>query len=362
MVKKTIVFGMLCLTITSLCLAQENNDRDQLIELLVASYPQYQEAFCLFHHDNTEVSADSAFRLYLNKQIPEVYDEEHEQLALPEILIGVENYITNSMQQVFINCMQGLIKNFENYEKVIANPIIKYLFDHKDTTMKPALKEWIHLKSRNQNDQDLFVQAIKSNEIKMVQLLLEFGADVNALDGWERTPIFDACYTDMVNNTRDILDINIPKLLLVHGVSDINHRSKSGKTALLQSLMMGCNLEYAQLLIEQGINVNLEDEDGNSAWVMSMHANNTQLTRMLLDHGTDINYQNKNGNTALHIASMWGCMNNIDFLLVAGARTDIKNNDNQTAEDVAGLPYVKLPFERHKAGKKEKNVMRCTIN
>lgn len=362
MVKKLIVFVVVCFTITSQCLAQENNDRDKLIELLVASYPQYQEVFCLFDHDNTEVSAHSAFRLYLNKQIPQVYDEEHEQLALPEILIGVENYITNSIRPVFINGMQDLIKNFENYDQIMANPIIKYLFDHKDASMKPALKEWIHLESRNQNDQDLFVQAIKSNEIKMVQLLLEFGADVNALDGCERTPIFDACYTDMVNNTRDILDINIPKLLLVHGVSDINHRSKSGKTALLQSLMVGCNLEYAQLLIEQGADVSLEDADGNTTWMVSMHANNTQLTRMLLAHGVDINCQNKNGNTALHIASKWGRMNNIDFLLVACARTDIKNHDNQTAEDVAGLPYVKLPFERHKVGRKEKNVMRCTIN
>ena len=84
-------------------------------------------------------------------------------------------------------------------------------------------------------------------------------------------------------------------------VQDINKMSPSGLTALHQSAVDG-NLDCAKTLVSKGANVNCTDCE---KW------------------------------TPLHAAAMTGSMEFVRFLLSAGADATIKNDDGETAYDVA---------------------------
>ena len=59
-----------------------------------------------------------------------------------------------------------------------------------------------------------------------------------------------------------------------------------------------------------------------------------------LTTGSNINLQDNNGNTALHIAIVKGNIGLVNILLDAGADSKIKNNDGQDAEHIADNPQT----------------------
>ena len=62
------------------------------------------------------------------------------------------------------------------------------------------------------------------------------------------------------------------------------------------------DLQKAEEVLAQGINVNGQDAYGRTALMMQVKAGNLELVKLLLDHGANVNAKDKAGNTALHIA------------------------------------------------------------
>ena len=62
----------------------------------------------------------------------------------------------------------------------------------------------------------------------------------------------------------------------------------------------------------------------------------SDVAKLLMMSGADVNAQDVRGWTALHIALFTGNEELSDALRVAGARDDLKNNDGQLPEDLAG--------------------------
>ncbi len=90
--------------------------------------------------------------------------------------------------------------------------------------------------------------AVSGQKIKMVNLLLNGGADVNIMDGWNTTPLELAGEND---------DIAMMKLLLSHGAK-ISDQGDGGSWALW-GVAMANKPDAVQLLLSHGANPNTRE-------------------------------------------------------------------------------------------------------
>ncbi|XP_078606595.1 uncharacterized protein LOC144879226 [Branchiostoma floridae x Branchiostoma japonicum] len=140
---------------------------------------------------------------------------------------------------------------------------------------------------------ELFNAASSGDEARVQQLLAE-GVNPNATDtNW--TPLHQAALN---NHTGTV------QLLLTAGANP-NARNRQGETPLHEAAWSG-HIETVQALLASGVNPNTQD---------------------------------KLGDTALHDASRLGRSQCVALLLKAGADASVTNDDNQTAEEVAGKDY-----------------------
>lgn len=98
---------------------------------------------------------------------------------------------------------------------------------------------------------------IRKRAYKCLQLLLENGADINALDQFGSNAVQIKIYS---------CDPHITKKLIESGVS-VNHPNHKGKTAL--HILLGGSLSTTdtrnlKVLLENGANPNLKDQDGKT--------------------------------------------------------------------------------------------------
>lgn len=167
--------------------------------------------------------------------------------------------------------------------------------------------------------------AVCSNNIKLVQFLLNHRADPNFIDQREdHSPIHAACSKK---------SLPILKLLMANG-SDINLKYKRKESPLYYSLRKK-EIEVALYLIKKGAFIDdkfLERECLElSITVLAIRTGNLKIILAFEEKGLNIlNWRDKNGATLLHHASN----QNIDIvlhLLESGLDPAIKDNEGLTA-------------------------------
>lgn len=163
---------------------------------------------------------------------------------------------------------------------------------------------------------------------KILNILLEKGANVDAQDGNGITPLMGA-----VQKTTPA------KILIAKGAkTDI--QNNNGETALMYAvkgglikvvLMMpvvGPNMESVKLLVSKGADVNLQDKWGKTALMHASGAINAQgskyssytdVMEFLLANGAKLEATDKEGHTALYWASRFNRPKSADVLIAKGA-------------------------------------------
>lgn len=126
---------------------------------------------------------------------------------------------------------------------------------------------------------------------KIVQMLLDRGANVNALNYNNETALHLASREK---------NLEIVRLLLNHR-ADLNILDYFRRTALHVASFFGTP-EIVRILIERGSNLNLPDFHGRTALHLASYNCEPKILRMLLITGADINVLDIKGNTPLTIA------------------------------------------------------------
>lgn len=120
-------------------------------------------------------------------------------------------------------------------------------------------------------------------------------------------------------------------------------KGKGGFTPLVIAARNG-HLDIVQYLMEKGAQIDKRDNSRKkSALLAAAFKSQDQVAAYLLDHGADINAQAINGFTPLHDAAWVGDYPLVKMLVERGARTDIKNNDGQTALQCAEIGRGRAP-------------------
>ncbi len=140
--------------------------------------------------------------------------------------------------------------------------------------------------------------AVMNSQIIVFDVLLEFGADIEARDKMDRTPLLTATWKG---------DGEVTKALVERG-GNINATDHKGNTALhLAPHTTWRGRRLVPLLIELGADPDIQNEDGDTALHDAIGRDNEKITKLLLDAGADPNIENKKGVSPLEMATdKWG--------------------------------------------------------
>jgi ankyrin repeat protein len=123
-------------------------------------------------------------------------------------------------------------------------------------------------------------------DVKLAQLLIDHGADVNARDNSGNTPLITAC-----ENGRP----EIAKLLIQY------YKDERSKTPL--PLPLACWKWLTQIFTGPNPKVNTKNTKGKTPLIKACEQGHIEVAQLLIDNGAKINIKDNNGNTALMVTS-----------------------------------------------------------
>ena len=130
-------------------------------------------------------------------------------------------------------------------------------------------------------------------------------------------------------------DINIIKYILEKG-ADVNIQDENGNTAFLYAALYYQNPDILDLLIKYGADKNAKNVLGANAAIIAVYNNNIDILNKIINMGIDINCQNKNGWTALMSAVLdFRPIEIIQLLINNGADINIQNKTGKTVIEIA---------------------------
>ena len=96
-------------------------------------------------------------------------------------------------------------------------------------------------------------------------------------------------------------------------------------------------MECAKLLLAANADINFTNKLGDSALYLAAREGHADVVNELLQHPeVRIDAKYRDGWTALHLSARGKNDRIVTNLIMKGANTKLKNNDNETAQDVAG--------------------------
>jgi len=102
------------------------------------------------------------------------------------------------------------------------------------------------------------------------------------------------------------------------------------------------NPKSAELLIEAGANVNIQNKEGNTGLHEAIFIQDYELIKIFINAKIDVNIINSSKDTALHEACKYGDDKSIILLLTNNASANMSNNDGNTPLHL--LAYYKFDF------------------
>ena len=219
----------------------------------------------------------------------------------------VESFLKKGVSQEKKNTALGKV----NHEKTF-NLLIKYGAD-------------VNAKDKEGNT-PLY---LKRNSKHIVKLLIENGADVNAKNNEGNTPLYFLKLSEHRNPSpkhiedKENFDFywNGSAKLLIDNGADVNARNNKGETPLFYSN----HPEFAKLLIKYGADVNARNNDSETPL---FYVKKLAFAKLFIDNGADVNARNNDGNTPLHLNRNYKSI--VKLLIEKGVDVNARNNDGNT--------------------------------
>ena len=153
------------------------------------------------------------------------------------------------------------------------------------------------------------INAVTNGNIKLVNELIQAGANVNAKNSNGVTALMAASQDGHL----DCIDI-----LLSNG-ADVNAKDNRGRTALMFASFSGLTHKCMEMLLARGADVNAKNNTGITALMLACREGHISCIKMLVAKGADVNAKDNKGRTALMYASQKGHSEAVKFLKESGA-------------------------------------------
>ena len=173
----------------------------------------------------------------------------------------------------------------------------------------------------------VLIIAARKGHIKIVDLLLERGADVNTCDANQVTPLMVAC----CYGHKEI----VTKLLERGARLDIQTKSQ-GQTVLMETVLR--NFEnIVKVLLDYGAQDSVQVVGRRTALIGASASGYQNMVSLLLEYSPLLNHQDMHGMTALMWAAQFGHTKIVNLLLEKKALVNLKENTGKTALGLASF-------------------------
>ena len=156
---------------------------------------------------------------------------------------------------------------------------------------------------------------------EIAELLIKRGANINAVDKSSATPLL---HTGNIHKS-------VAEVLIKHG-ADINYQGAGGDT-LLMIAVRSKNRELVKYLAENGADLNIKAERGQRALNDAFLARDDPMAEYLISKGAYIttNVDSSTGNSELHNAVNTNNLSFVKKILEGGDAVDLVNAEGDTA-------------------------------
>ncbi len=243
------------------------------------------------------------------------------------------NQLDKQISNIFLAEEMFWTNLFEENNSCFYSAIVFNNFDLVKILVK-INKETIFNKNKDKitNYLNLSILINEENSIKLVELLLENDADINAQD----TNGCALLHLATLNNNSKVVE-----LLLDKG-AEINIPDKEDNTSLHWATQ-GENLEIVELLLDNGAEIEVKNKFGETPLHFAAEQNNTKIVKLLIDKAKEkydndidkiknfINEKNKIGESPLHWATQGGNREIAELLIKNGAEINIPDKEDNTS-------------------------------
>ncbi len=191
------------------------------------------------------------------------------------------------------------------------------------------------LAEAEQAQMDLF-EAVKGGDVVGVKQALMLGAEVDGTDRYGQTALMFAArgwtiWYAVIKGMDPVggEHLKIAELLLENG-ADVNERDNEGYTALMVAVDAD-NLKMVEFLLEKDAAVGERDWFGYTALMLAAKEGHLKIAELLLASDADVNIKNNSGETALVLAVSWENSGIAKLLLKRGADVDKQDKNGWTA-------------------------------
>jgi len=176
------------------------------------------------------------------------------------------------------------------------------------------------------SQQGLF-KAAKNGDVAGIAKMVEKGADVNAIDGEGRSPLFIAVSE---NQAGDVIEV------LLDAGADVDFTDDLGRTPIFAAARFNRDPEVMAHLMAAGSDIYVTDEDGYTLLHAAASSNpSLDVLDLLIESGMDMEARTSSGLTPLLCAAKYGRSPAvITRLLEGGADTSVKTDDGETFWDL----------------------------
>lgn len=196
--------------------------------------------------------------------------------------------------------------------------LIKAIVNGHDECAKLLINAGADVNTVSAGGDTPLVCAAEKNNVTIVELLLEKGADINKT-AREYTALMAAAQ----KNHDECVSLLIEKKADIASVSGI------GRSAIHLAAMEGATA-CAELLLQAQADINGKDNNGDSPLHLAVQKGHIDLIRLLLTKGAKYEEQNKRHYSPLHLAAKEGNATIIPMLVEAGASVESALQNGQT--------------------------------
>lgn len=199
-------------------------------------------------------------------------------------------------------------------------------------TVESVLLEGFDPKSRyndsnyvygNMNDTLLHWSA-RFDSVECAKVLIEYGANVRALNRNRETPLHHCARFDAVSTAK----------LLLRKEARVNARDIADWTPLHLASDFS-SLRVLKVLLKNGASINARTDEDKTALHWAVIIGNFRIVEVLLDSEANTDTVDESGRTPLHHAAARGALDIVEVLIDAGASTTIEDGKGKTPYEVA---------------------------
>jgi ankyrin repeat protein len=134
--------------------------------------------------------------------------------------------------------------------------------------------------------------AVIEKDVARIREIIDAGADVNAKDALDRTPLHLAAF----HGWTEIID-----LLIVHG-ADVNARDLTAMPPLHAAVISGKQGAAVQMLLDRHADLHAINKEGQTALHLAAATGQPKLTKFLIDRGANVHQADFDGQLPVYYA------------------------------------------------------------